>query len=88
MPVEQKRYKLSLAGQYITIVSDEPENLILSGAESLNNLLIVIQQSMPTADKANLYLLAALKLAIQGKQIEFLLEQRELQILEHINQAI
>lgn len=58
-----KKYTVTILGQKYSLVSDEPEELIMRAAEIVNGLMAEITQRATSIDTAKVAVLVSLKLA-------------------------
>lgn len=58
-----KKYTVTILGQKYSLVSDEPEELIMRSAEIVNGLMADITQRATTVDNTKVAVLVSLKLA-------------------------
>jgi len=58
-----KKYIVTILGQKYSLVSDEPEELIMRSAEIVNGLMAEITQRSSTVDSTKVAVLVSLKLA-------------------------
>lgn len=88
MPV--KKHAITIADEYYSMVSDEPEAIIVQAVAQLNETIGAIAEQANFVDKKRIATLAALQLSVQLVQIKnqlAVIEQAQREIVCTIDQA-
>lgn len=88
---EQKKYKLSIAGGEYTVISDEPQELIVKSADMVDSLMKELLMAAPKADQQKIAVLVALQLASKLYKAELQVadkSEHEKSLLNQIDQFI
>ncbi|MBR4986931.1 MAG: cell division protein ZapA [Proteobacteria bacterium] len=75
---------LVIAGQRITIRTDQSEDYLYTLADTVNQLLDTLRQSSPNSSTPQLMALAALQLANRAFEAEQAAEKSQLKVEKHI----
>jgi len=88
---EQKKYKLSIAGNEYSIISDESQELIVKSAEMVDSFMKEFLTAAPKADQQKIAVLVALQLASKLYKAEMQVadkNEHEQSLLNQIDQFI
>jgi cell division protein ZapA (FtsZ GTPase activity inhibitor) len=91
MNTEAKKYTLTILGQAYTVITDEPELLVVNAARLLDSLMKEIAQKAKNIDGQKVAVLAALQCASKLLACQALQEnvsKRELELILAIDREI